>query len=107
MIDQLQNFSANINSEVKKINTNNGNIEDLKKITMKSNVELNFDLLMPVFIGEENKKFNVEIACNADSTSIKFWFESSALFELLDKDTKSIIDAELSRFSEELVFIEQ
>lgn len=107
LVNSLQNFSASVNAEIKKINNNNGNIEDVTKITMKSNLELRFNLLMPVFIGEENKKFNVEIACDATSSTIKFWFESTDLFELLELDTKSIIEAELARFNEEVVFIEQ
>jgi hypothetical protein len=111
IVNALQNFSANINSEIKKINTNNGNIEDLLKVTMKSNAELSFKAVLPVFIGQELKVFDVEIACAADSNAVKFWFESPALHELLQLDTKQIIDGELERLKtdskDELVFIEQ
>lgn len=111
LIDQLQNFTANINAEIKKINNNNGNMEDLTKITMKSNIELNFSCIMPVFIGEKKEIFPVEIACNADSTSIKFWLESSELIHLTEVNTEEIINKELERLKadskDELVFIQQ
>jgi len=111
IIDGLQNFSANVNQEIKKISTNNGNMEDLTKITMKSNLELTFKLAMPVFIGEKTETFPVEIACDATSTSIKFWLESPDLIMLLDQNTQGIINAELARLktdsNDELVFIEQ
>jgi len=111
VIDQLQNFSANVSKEIVKVNTQNGNIQDVKNITVKSNLELNFKLKMPVFIGEKEEIFPVEIACDADSAQIKFWLESPDLIMLLDQNTKVIIDAQLKRLEEdsknELVFIEQ
>lgn len=107
VVNSLQNFSAKVNADIKKINDNRGNIEDVLKVTMDSNAELNFNALMPVFIGEEAKSFNVEIACQADNSKVIFWLESPDLFELLKKDTKTIIDSELARFNSELVFIEQ
>lgn len=107
IVQSLQNFSARVNADIKKINDNRGNIEDVFKVTMDSNAELKFNVLMPVFIGEEHKSINVEIACQADNSAVKFWFESPDLVELLKKDTKTIIDSELKRFDDALVFIEQ
>jgi hypothetical protein len=111
VVNSLQNFSANVNSEIKKINTNNGNIEDVLKVTMKSNAELRFKCVLPVFIGQKEELFDVEIACAADSNAVKFWLESPALYELLQLNTKEIIDSELARLEQdsknELVFIEQ
>lgn len=107
IVTGLQNFSATVNAEITKINNNKGDINEVLKVTTKSNAELTFKCKLPVFIGQETKSFDVEIACAADSNAIKFWFESPALFELLELDTKSIIDGELLRFNDELVFVEQ
>jgi len=60
---------------------------------------------------EKTETFPVEIACDATSTSIKFWLESPDLIMLLDQNTQGIINAELARLktdsNDELVFIEQ
>lgn len=103
----LQNFTAKVNADIKKINDNRGNIEDVYKTTLQSNAELSFNVLMPVFIGEPAKSIKVEISCEADNSAIRFWLESPDLIELTQKDTKSIIDAELQRVPKQVVIIEQ
>lgn len=107
VLEALQNFTAKVDTEIKKINDQRGNIEDVYKTTLKSNAELAFSLKMRVFIGEEEKIIRIEVACEADNSAVRFWFESPDLIILLEADTKAIIDAELKRFPETFVFIEQ
>lgn len=107
ILKSLKEFNAKVETEIRKVNDNRGNIEDVYRVSMTSNAELNFNILAPVFTGEEAKSFNVEICCQADSSEVKFWFESTDLINLLQQDTKKIIDSELSRFDQDLVFIEQ
>lgn len=107
IVHGLQNFTAKVNADIKKINDNRGNIEDVYKTTLQSNSELSFQVLMPVFIGEPAKSIKIEISCEADNSAVKFWLESPDLIELTQKDTKTIIDNELKRVPEEIVIIEQ
>ncbi len=107
IIQELQRFKAKVESEITKINDQKGNIEDTYKVTLNSNAELNFKLTLPVFIGQPNKTFLVEIACEARNRAVEFWLESTELVELLNSDTVDIINKELERFPEEFVFIEQ
>jgi hypothetical protein len=107
LIQKLQNFSAKVNADINQINDRKGNIEDSYKVTLNSNHENQFHVFMPVFIGQEPRKFNIEIACEARDRQVIFWLESTELLILLEKDTKGIIDAELKRFPEGFVFIEQ
>lgn len=107
VLNSLRNFTAKVETEIKKINDDRGNIENLYKTTMESAVELNFNVLAPVFIGEKAKSFKVEICCEADNSEVKFWFESTDLLNLLKQDTETIINDELKRFDKTLVFIEQ
>lgn len=107
ILSSLKSFSANVESEIRKVNDGRGNIEDVYKTTMKSNAELNFNILAPIFIGEPAKSFNVEICCQADNSEVKFWFESTDLINLFKQDSENIINKELERFDTALVFIEQ
>lgn len=107
IVEGLQNFTAKVATDIKKINDNRGNIEDVFKTTMQSNSELTFNVFMPVFIGENAKSIKVEIACEADNSAVKFWLESPDLIEHFSKDTEAIINNELKRFPEEVVFIQQ
>lgn len=107
LVMQLQSFSATVATEIKKINDTKGNIDDVFKMTVKSNIELRFVAKMPVFIGEPDKTFPVEISCEATSGNVKFWLESSDLKELEMSEVKSIIDKELERIPAKIVRIEQ
>ena len=107
ILKSLKDFTAKVETEIKKVNDSRGNIEDVFKVTMTSNAELNFNILAPVFIGEPAKSINVEICCQADNSEVKFWFESTDLINLLKQDSESIINKELERFDQKLVFIEQ
>lgn len=107
ILSSLKSFSANVESEIRKVNDGRGNIEDVYKTTMKSNTELNFNILAPIFIGEPAKSLNVEICCQADNSEVKFWFESTDLINLFKQDSENIINKELERFDQALVFIEQ
>lgn len=107
LVDQFQNFNATINQEIKKVNDNKGNIDDVYRASVKSNVDLTFNVKMPVFIGEPDKIFGIEIACEATSNSVKFWLESPDLVELLKKDTEELINKQLDRVTPQIVRIEQ
>lgn len=107
LILRLQSFTAKINGEIKQINDRNGNIEDSYKTTLESNHQNRFNVKMPVFIGQPDQTFKVEIACEARNRTVEFWIESTDLLVLLEKDTKAIIDTQLARFPESFVFIEQ
>lgn len=107
VINNLQRFKAKVDAEITKINDQKGNIEDTYKVTLNSNAELSFKIKCPVFIGQPDKIFLVEVACEARNRNVEFWLESVELVELEESETKQIIDTELARFPETFVFIEQ
>lgn len=107
MVSDLQKFKTSAQVEIEQANDNKGNVKDLYEMKSANNLTMHFDLLMPVFIGQEPKKFRVEIACAVRERNVDLWLESPELAELLKCNSKEIIDAQLARFPETFVFIEQ
>jgi hypothetical protein len=107
IVKNLQEFRLEASKVIEASNNQRGDQKDLYEIKAKSNVDLSFNLLMPVFIGQPKKKFKVEICYDVREKSIEVWFESPELIELLDDDTVKIIDEQLKRFPSEFVQIEQ
>jgi hypothetical protein len=72
-----------------------------KKIT--SNVPEDFILLIPIFKGQEPKKFRVEICLDSTDGSTKFWLESVELAELIQIESEAILKKELETCSDYVV----
>lgn len=64
-----------------------------KKVT--SNIPEDFILLVPIFKGQEPKKFRVEICLDSTDGSTKFWLESVELAELIQIESETILKKEL------------
>lgn len=72
-----------------------------KKVT--SNVPEDFILLIPIFKGQEPKKFRVEICLDSTDGSTKFWLESVELAELIQIESETILRKELESCSDYVV----
>jgi hypothetical protein len=72
-----------------------------KKVT--SNVPEDFILLIPIFKGQEPKKFRVEICLDSTDGSTKFWLESVELAELIQIEGEIILRKELESCSDYVV----
>lgn len=72
-----------------------------KKIV--SNVPEDFILLIPIFKGQEPKKFRVEICLDSTDGSTKFWLESVELAELIQIEADTILRKELEACSDYVV----
>lgn len=107
IVKNLQEFRLEASKIIEANNDQRGNQKDYFEIKAKSNIDLTFMLKMPVFIGQPDKTFKVEICYDVREKGIDVYFESPELIELLDADTKAIIHEQLKRFPEEFVFIEQ
>jgi hypothetical protein len=71
-----------------------------------ADIKLNFNLLMPIYVGYTKHKFDVEICLDVRSRSISLWLESVELKELMDSETEKIMTTEIGRFGD-VVCIEQ
>jgi hypothetical protein len=64
-----------------------------KKVT--SNIPEDFILNIPIFKGQEPKRFRVEIAMDSTDESVKFWLESVELAELIQIEAEKILNEQL------------
>ena len=64
-----------------------------KKVT--SNIPEDFILSIPIFKGQEPKRFRVEIAMDSTDGSVKFWLESVELAELIQIEAEKILTEQL------------
>lgn len=67
---------------------------------LKTNLPTEFILNLPVFKGEPKETFRVEICMDSTDASIRFWFESVELKELIDTRKKEIFERELKDFQD-------
>ena len=107
LISNLQKFKVEAQKTIEDQNDNRGNVKELYEIKNTSNLDLSFDVMMPVFVGQPAKKFKVEIAYAVREKAIEVWLESPELAELERADCEAIINKELTRFPKTYVFIEQ
>lgn len=107
IIENLQKFKLTAQKHIEANDDSRGNVKDLYEIKNESNVDLGFDLMLPVYVGQPAKSFRVDINYTVRERQIDVWLESAELAELLRSEAMRIIDSELKRFPEEYVFIEQ
>jgi hypothetical protein len=72
-----------------------------KKIT--ANIPEDFILNVPIFKGQDYKKFRVEIILDSTDGSTKFWFESVELEELISIESEAILKKELESCADYVV----
>lgn len=72
-----------------------------KKVT--SNIPEDFILSMPIFKGQDYKKFRVEICLDSTDGSTRFWLESVELMELIQLESETILKKELESCSDYVV----
>ncbi len=69
-----------------------------KKTIDSSSIPTEFTLEMPIFKGQPNRKFRMEICLDATDASVRFWFESVDLVEITESDKKEIFKAQLADY---------
>lgn len=107
LMQNLQTFKVEANKVIEAQNDNRGNARDLYEIKNTSNVDLSFDVTLPIFVGEPQKRFKVEILYAVRERAIEVWLESVEIEEALKADAQGIIEKELQRLPKEFVFIER
>lgn len=66
-----------------------------KKIINSQHIPLGFVLEMPVYKGQKVEKFRVDICLDVTDASVRFWFESVELLELMEMRKEEIFNKQL------------
>lgn len=109
IISALNNFQATITTELEKAQDTRGNSKQLVEKKVISNTPTEFVLQMPIFVGQETKKFSVEICIDTTDSGVSCWLESAELNDLIILNRDQIIDSEIAAIQkvEALAVIEQ
>jgi len=100
IVTNLNKFKASVTRELEDSNDFKGNKKILFEEQIKSDLKLSFKLSIPLFEGEENKTFAVDINFDITDARVGYWLESADLRELEMSERNKIIDREVGRLAE-------
>jgi hypothetical protein len=99
LVKAYQRLQISTSTDVKAESDMRGNKDmAFKKAVDSQNIPTEFTLHLPIFKGQKDEKFRVEICLDATDASVRFWFESVELVELIDRRKKEIFQNELKDF---------
>lgn len=107
MITNLERFSASVQTQIDNHSNDRGDKKQSLEVKIDSNLDLNFVLSMPIFIGEAPEKFQVEVCCDFKDGQTSIWLESPGLQALIVNGRQTLIDKNVEPFKSEFVVIEQ
>lgn len=107
MVTNLEKFSATVQAQIDDHKDDRGNTKKAFEVKVDSNLDLNFTLQMPIFIGQATTSFQVEICFDVRDNGITIWLESPELQEAIIKQREILIDKNIECFKADFVLIEQ
>lgn len=108
IVENLMKFKVTAQTHIEKEEATRGNEKDIYEIKgVDSNIDLTFELNMPIYIGQAPKKFKVEILYKIRERNVEVWLESPELADLWRSNAEEIIQTELKRIPDDIVKIEQ
>lgn len=107
IVATLTNFKARAERAYQLDDDNRGNSTSSEVTKLETELQSSFRLKLPIFKGQGDEEFDVNIFCSVDEESgVNIYFESIELEELIEERRKSILGAELDKFKE-VVCIQQ
>ena len=97
LVSELRNFEGKVNKDVELKADTRANQRVLINQVVESNIPDGFILVLPVFIGQNKVRLSVEINITA---SFECSLISPDLKQMIDEETKVIIDAELLKIKD-------
>lgn len=98
LVSDLKNFKAKVNSDIEKSDDNRGNTRFLQNKAVESNIPEAFDIVVPIFKGQEEKVIRVEI--NIDSRSLNCTLISPDANDIINETRSTLIDAQVEKIRE-------
>lgn len=94
LVSELRNFEGKVNKDIELKADTRANTKVLIHQVVESNIPDGFILVVPVFVGQEKVRLPVEINITSDFSCSLI---SPDLKQLIDEETKVIIDGELNK----------
>lgn len=97
LVSELRNFEGKVNRDLEAKTDERGNKRALINQVVESNIPTGFFLELPVFIGQEKQRLEVEINI---TSSFECSLISPDLKQFIDIESKAILDGELDKIKE-------
>lgn len=98
-----QRFTFKTKTEGESEKDQRGNKTNSFSKEMTTDLPNEFLLHIPIYKGEKKKSFRVEICFDASDASVKFWFESVELEELIEIEKELIFKRELEHLKDHVI----
>lgn len=85
LLSQLRSFKAQTQTELQSEKDKRSNVNNSFKKQVTTDLAADFKLCMPLFKGQEDSTFRVEIEFDSTDSTVKFWLSSVELHELSKK----------------------
>jgi hypothetical protein len=107
MVTNLEKFSAAVQIQIDQHKDDRGNSKNNSEVKIDSNLDMSFDLQMPIFIGQKTSTFKVEICFDVRDNGITIWLESPELQETIIQQRQILINENIDCFKNDFALIEQ
>ncbi len=103
LLRAYQSFNAKAFIDMASDSDNRGNKSSSFNKKVETNLPVDFVLNIPIFKGQDRKRFSIEICLEVTDGGCNFWFESVELKELIEIESELILKAELESCSDYVV----
>lgn len=103
LLKAYTSFTAKTRTDLKGESDNRGNNNFAFNKKVETGLPETFVMNVPIFKGQEPKRFMVEICLDVTDAAASFWFESVELAEISDIETYRILEDELKECAEYVV----
>lgn len=100
IVTNLEKFRAKVQTQIEQHGTNRGDKKNLLEVSVDTNMDLKFDLNMPIFLGEPKMRFQVEICFDIKDANVIVWLESAELQNLFLSNRDALIQKNIAVFKE-------
>lgn len=108
LVTTLRNFKAKVEKEVEASDDKRGNRREMLSQAVDSNLPKSFNVVVPIFKGQEKQTLEVEVEINASDLTCTL--VSPSVDDAMTEQANAIIDSELAQIEslyKEIVVIEQ
>jgi hypothetical protein len=99
LILAMLNFKAKINTIIENEQDMKGNRKYLLEKTVEQSIPDSIVFTCPIFEGEQNLSFKVEICCEATSNDVEFYLDSPDLYILFENESRRLLKEQSDYFA--------
>lgn len=99
IVSNLNNLIVAVDRKIQDTNDFRGNKVAAFEQQVKTEIDLEFTLVCPLFVGSKPATFKVDVMLDVTDGEVRLWLESPELKELQDVQAEQLVRAQLERLS--------